>query len=82
MKTEAETAEEYQASDELLAWYQKHTARVSHPVLVGMLVSAAAQLLTGVREANRETFTAIAGRAWDRWVVRRGPGVAVKAPPS
>lgn len=41
--------EEDQATDELIAWFEKFTPRVSHPVLVGMLTSAAAQL-SGLRD--------------------------------
>lgn len=69
------TDEEDQATDELIAWFEKYTSLVSHPVLVGMLTSAAAQLMTGCAEATRETFVETAGRAWDRWKHRRLTGM-------
>lgn len=71
MKEHSEREKDEAAADELVAWYQKHTERGSAGVLAGMLVSAAAELISNVPGAERALFIEIAGRAWDRWQLRK-----------
>lgn len=62
---------ENQAGDELVLWYRKYCRRAPHGVLAGMLMSAAAELLSSEPTATRELLLEIAGRAWDGWRAKR-----------
>ena len=61
---------ENEAADVLLEWFERYGQLVSDGVLAGMLLSAAAQLLTKREGATREVALEMMGRAWDRWVKR------------